>query len=54
MENQIRMKNNFYKCLLGIPMKFKMPQSPIDDEWGFLKKDCKRFEQKPESPGSGN
>ena len=40
------------KCTLNIPMRFKMPCSPTDDEWGFYKKDCRRFE--PTSKQSGD
>lgn len=35
-----------FKCLLKIPMLFKMPQSASDDDWGFWKKECLFFSKK--------
>ncbi len=32
-----------HQCLLGLPMLFRMPRSPNDEDWGFYKKECKRF-----------
>ncbi len=31
------------RCLAGQTMKFRMPRSPVDDEWGFHRKSCDYF-----------
>lgn len=32
------------KCRAGVMMKFVDPKNPLDLEWGFQKRDCKKFE----------
>ena len=42
-----------FKCLSGIPMRFKMPKDPRDYTWGFQVTKCARFtptEAKGEQP----
>ena len=43
-------KANF-ECLLNIFMRFKMPSSPVDEEWGFYQKGCRKFSQKMDRCG---
>ena len=31
------------RCLAGQTMKFRMPRSSIDDEWGFNRQSCIHF-----------
>lgn len=35
-----------HQCLLKMPMMFKMPDSPNDDEWGFYRNECRAFAKK--------
>lgn len=37
------------QCLLKMPMLFKMPKSPNDEDWGFYKNECHGFIEKAES-----
>lgn len=39
-------KRNYY-CIAGVLMAFALPDSPIDDEWGFQKERCRRYQPKP-------
>ena len=39
------------RCKKKITMKFRMPKSPIDDQWGFHKVNCKKFEKQEEKNG---
>jgi hypothetical protein len=32
-------------CFAGIKMRFRMPRSPIDYEWGFWVENCDKFER---------